>query len=93
MADKLLCDFCGTEINNDAEFCSKCGTIFIDNVSCFNHSDDDARGVCTICHQAYCKRCGLRVNGIFLCNEHSDYEIYAFLDLQMNSRLIIINQF
>ena len=76
MSDKLLCDFCGTEISNDSEFCTKCGTIFIDDVSCFNHSDDDAKGVCAICHQAYCKRCGLRVNGIFLCNEHSHYEIY-----------------
>ena len=76
MPEKLFCDFCGTEISNDAEFCSKCGTIFIDDVSCFNHSDDDAKGVCAICHQAYCKRCGLRVNSIFLCNEHSNYEIY-----------------
>ena len=76
MSEKLFCDFCGTEASNDAEFCNKCGTIFIDDVSCFNHPDDDARGVCAICHQAYCKKCGLRVNGIFLCNEHSDYEIY-----------------
>jgi len=76
MSDKFLCDFCGTEISNDSEFCTKCGTIFIDDVSCFNHSDDDAKGVCAICHQAYCKKCGLRVNGIFLCNQHSDYEIY-----------------
>ena len=76
MPEKLLCDFCGTEISNDSEFCTKCGTIFIDDVSCFNHSDDDAKGVCAICHQAYCKKCGLRVNGIFLCNQHSDYEIY-----------------
>lgn len=76
MPDKLFCDFCGTEMSDDAEFCTKCGTIFIDDVSCFNHPDDEARGVCAICHQAYCKRCGLRVNGIFLCNEHSDYEIY-----------------
>ena len=76
MSDKLLCDFCGTEISSDSEFCTKCGTIFIDDVSCFNHSDDDAKGVCAICHQAYCKRCGLRVNSIFLCNEHADYEIY-----------------
>lgn len=76
MPEKLFCDFCGTEISDDAEFCTKCGTIFIDDVSCFNHSDDDAKGVCAICHQAYCKRCGLRVNSIFLCNEHSDYEIY-----------------
>lgn len=76
MHEKLLCDFCGTEISSDSEFCIKCGTIFIDDVSCFNHSDDDAKGVCAICHQAYCKRCGLRVNSIFLCNEHSDYEIF-----------------
>ena len=76
MPEKLFCDFCGTEISNDAEFCTKCGTIFIDDVSCFNHSDNEARGVCAICHQAYCKHCGLRVNNIFLCNEHSHYEIY-----------------
>ena len=76
MPETLLCDFCGTEISNDAEFCGNCGTIFIDDVSCFNHSAADAKGVCAICHQAYCKRCGLRVIGIFLCNEHSDFEIY-----------------
>lgn len=76
MLEKLLCDFCGTEISNDTEFCTKCGTIFIDNVSCFIHPDDDAKGVCAICHQAYCKKCGLRVNSIFLCNQHSNYEIY-----------------
>ena len=76
MSDKLLCEFCGTEISKDSEFCTKCGTIFIEHTSCFNHSEDDAKGVCAICQQAYCKRCGLRVNNIFLCNEHSDYEIY-----------------
>lgn len=76
MSEKLLCDFCGTETSHDSDFCTKCGTIFIDNVDCFIHPDDDAKGVCTICHQAYCKKCGLRVNGIFLCNQHSDYEIY-----------------
>jgi hypothetical protein len=76
MPEKLFCDFCGTEISSDAEFCSKCGTIFIDDVSCFNHPDVDAKGVCAVCHQAYCKRCGIRVNNIFLCNEHSHYEVY-----------------
>ncbi len=76
MPQKLFCDFCGNEISGDAEFCGKCGTLFLDDVSCFNHPDEEAKGVCAICHQAYCKRCGLRVNGIFLCNEHADYEIY-----------------
>lgn len=76
MSDNLFCDYCGSEISRDAEFCPKCGTIFIGDVSCFNHSDNEAKGVCAICHQAYCKKCGLRVNNIFLCNEHSHYEIY-----------------
>ena len=76
MPEKLFCDFCGSEISDDSEFCVKCGTLFVSDASCFNHSDDDAKGVCSICHQAYCKRCGLRVSGIFLCNEHSSYEIY-----------------
>lgn len=86
MPEKLLCDYCGTEISKDSEFCTKCGTIFIDDTSCFNHSDDDARGVCAICQQAYCKRCGLRVNNIFLCNEHSDYEIYEGMARVFGSR-------
>lgn len=76
MPEKLLCDFCGNESTNDSEFCSKCGNIFIDDVQCLNHSDNNAAGVCVICHQPYCKKCGLRVNNVFLSNEHSDYEIY-----------------
>ena len=76
MPEKLLCDYCGNETTNDSEFCIKCGNIFIDDVYCLNHSERYADGVCAICHQAYCKKCGLRVNSIFLCNEHSDYEIY-----------------
>lgn len=50
--------------------------MLIDDLTCFNHPDDNARGVCVICQQAYCKKCGLRVNGVFLCDQHSDYEIY-----------------
>ncbi|MBS4033162.1 MAG: hypothetical protein KGZ85_01740 [Ignavibacterium sp.] len=76
MPEKILCDYCGNETTNDSEFCIKCGSIFIDDVYCLNHSERYADGVCAICHQGYCKKCGLRVNSIFLCNEHSDYEIY-----------------
>ena len=76
MPEKLFCDYCGNETTHDSEFCMKCGNIFIDDVQCLNHSDKDAAGVCAICHQPYCKKCGLRVNSIYLCNEHSDNEIY-----------------
>lgn len=76
MPDKIICANCGCESSGDSEFCSKCGSIFIDDVQCLNHSDREAEGVCAICHQAYCKKCGLRVNNVFLCDGHSDYEIY-----------------
>lgn len=76
MSENIMCDFCGAEISEETEFCLKCGTLFVDDLTCFNHPDDDARGVCVICHQAYCKKCGLRVNGAFLCDQHSNYEIY-----------------
>lgn len=74
--DLISCKHCGYKINSDSEFCSKCGTIIVENVSCSNHSDRSAAGVCAICHQPYCIKCGLRVNSIFLCDEHSEYEIY-----------------
>ncbi|HMN17891.1 MAG: zinc-ribbon domain-containing protein [Ignavibacteriaceae bacterium] len=76
MSENILCEYCGTEISKETEFCLKCGTMLIDDLTCFNHPDDNARGVCVICQQAYCKKCGLRVNGVFLCDQHSDYEIY-----------------
>ncbi len=76
MSENILCDYCGAQIAKETEFCLKCGTLLIDDVSCFNHPDEEARGICVICHQAYCKMCGLRVNGVFLCDQHSDYEIY-----------------
>ncbi len=75
MPEKLFCDFCGNESTDDSEFCGKCGNLFINDVQCINHTERDAAGVCTICLQAYCKKCGFRVNNVFLCNEHSNYEI------------------
>lgn len=75
MNETIVCEYCGNETTDDSEFCIKCGNIFVDDVQCLNHSETDAAGVCAICHQAYCKKCGLRVNNIFLCNEHSEYEI------------------
>lgn len=85
MNETIVCEYCGNQTTNDSEFCIKCGSIFIDNVYCYKHSEQIADGVCAICHNAYCKKCGLRVNSIFLCNEHSDFEIYEGMAAVFNS--------
>ena len=70
------CSFCQNEINEDDEFCPECGTLFED-AKCINHPNENAAGACVICCEPYCKECGFFVNDrIFLCNEHSEYEIY-----------------
>lgn len=75
MTETIKCRHCGYIVNSDSEFCSKCGTLIIEQVYCLNHNNNSADGVCAVCHQPYCKKCGLRVNSIFLCDEHSEYEI------------------
>jgi hypothetical protein len=34
-----------------------------------------AEGVCVICSKPFCKKCGVNVLKIFLCDKHSDLEI------------------
>jgi hypothetical protein len=70
------CENCGNEISDDSEFCSYCGALFLDNTNCDKHESRDAEGVCIICRLPYCTECGSFVNKQFLCNEHSEYEIY-----------------
>ena len=74
--NKIVCAFCESPVNEDDDFCSECGTLFIEEVNCVNHSQIPADGVCIICGLPYCKECGYRVNKLFLCSLHSDYEIY-----------------
>jgi len=74
-AEELLCDFCGNRIKENDEYCVKCGRLFVDDALCSNHEDIEAQGVCVICSFAFCEACGSYKNGVFLCNEHSGYEI------------------
>jgi hypothetical protein len=34
-----------------------------------------AEGVCVICSQPFCEKCGMDVHKTFLCNKHSELEI------------------
>ena len=72
----LTCEQCGHPVEADDDFCPECGSLFIDDVFCENHNSVPAEGACIICSKPYCSKCGLKTNGHFLCNHHSNYEIY-----------------
>lgn len=74
--EKSICSLCESEVKNNDDFCPNCGSLFIDDVKCSVHENVKAKGVCVICCEPYCLECGLLVHDrIFLCNEHSEYEI------------------
>ena len=74
--ETLICNNCENKIDDSDEFCPYCGTIFVEDLNCINHKNKEAKGVCVICRKAFCKKCGGRASGIFLCDEHYGYEIY-----------------
>ncbi|OQX94745.1 hypothetical protein B6I21_09025 [candidate division KSB1 bacterium 4572_119] len=74
--EQITCSQCDRGVDEDNDFCPFCGSIFVDNVSCVNHNELNASGVCVICCEPYCEKCGTNVNDIFLCEKHSEYEIY-----------------
>ncbi len=74
--NEVICGYCETTVNEDDDFCPECGTLFTEDANCMNHPEIPAEGVCIICGSPYCKECGYRINKLFLCALHSDYEIY-----------------
>lgn len=70
------CPDCRNEVKQDDEFCTNCGTLFIEDVKCNIHPDKDADGVCIICSLPYCSKCGSLNNKHFLCTLHYNYEIF-----------------
>ena len=71
-----ICAFCENEISEDLDFCPYCGSLFIEDVKCINHTNTEANGVCLICEEPYCKECGKFTGKKFLCSIHKEYEIY-----------------
>jgi hypothetical protein len=70
------CPKCQRSIQPGVEFCPECGELTIDGAVCVHHTESDASGACVICCAPYCAACGKRRHGIFLCDEHREYEIY-----------------
>ena len=74
--DAFFCDHCENEVAPDDEFCPNCGRLFVENERCKKHGTTHAEGVCIICCEPHCSKCGGWVNEIFLCADHAEYEIY-----------------
>ena len=74
--DYLLCPRCRNDVKAQDDFCTHCGVLFQEGVACRHHPGTQAAGACIICALALCAECGGLVAGRFLCNHHSDYEIY-----------------
>jgi hypothetical protein len=72
----LICENCSNAVKAEDDFCPECGTLFIDEIFCDIHNDISAEGVCIICSLPFCNKCGVTANNHFLCNPHSNYEIY-----------------
>jgi hypothetical protein len=73
--EKLRCEKCSAEVEEDAEFCPACGALFMEGVVCMEHPALAAEGVCVICQTLCCGECGGERASIFLCNSHSEYEV------------------
>ena len=70
------CKQCGIDVKEQDTYCPNCGTIFAEHIVCSNHLSADAAGMCVICRKPFCKDCCVWVEVCFVCNEHSEFEIY-----------------
>jgi len=77
--DILTCSDCHNQMKTEDQFCPHCGSAFEKGLSCTNHHDREAQGVCIICCVPYCSDCGGRTNKLFLCSNHYGLEIYEGL--------------
>ncbi len=72
----LVCTHCHEEVQAIDQFCPRCGTLFEEENVCANHHSVLASGVCIICAQPLCDKCGSWINQRFLCRQHQSCEIY-----------------
>ena len=75
--DEFVCPRCSSKVREDDDFCTHCGELFADGTVCSTHEQSKAIGACIICACPCCELCGEFVDGHFLCDHHSSYEIYA----------------
>ena len=69
------CPVCAASVQPDSDFCPRCGSLFLDGVTCERHPSLPAIGACVICAVPFCREC--RASSIpHLCDVHASYEIY-----------------
>ncbi len=75
-SSSFTCSDCGVTVKEADAYCPQCGSMFSDTTYCSQHPSNHAIGVCLICSKPFCKECGGKVNGLYLCDEHNAYEVY-----------------
>lgn len=70
--DDFVCDECKEPVAADDLWCKHCGTIFVDTLRCFRHTDAAARGKCIVCGQHVCGSCGSLHMGQFFCTHDTE---------------------
>ncbi len=69
------CGNCQHDIATDADYCTNCGGIYIDHLTCSTHGMTQANGVCVFCDKPFCNVCGIWQSNVFCCKSYSEYEI------------------
>ncbi len=71
----FVCECCESQVGENYDYCPVCGTLFSE-YACENHPEEEGVGICLICEKVCCPECGDYLRGMFLCEEHSQLEIY-----------------
>jgi len=75
-AREYVCSNCDNKVEQDFDFCPRCGSILKDGIFCDKHPLVEADGVRVVCGVPCCDECGCVLNELFLCDRHSDCEIF-----------------
>jgi hypothetical protein len=71
MAELVTCSNCQGDLLDDSEFCPHCGYLLTEaNLSCDQHQEKEASGVCIICQRLVCEMCSEESERRVFCLDH-----------------------
>lgn len=74
----MKCKNCKIEVQEDSNFCNKCGILVIKEVKCLNIINDVVCGILISSNESVCLYCGWNIMekvfeiGIYMCNVFKD---------------------
>ena len=71
----LLCEKCNQPVRAEDKWCPHCGILFVEELTCANHPETAAQGICLLCHKPLCSDCLPQTEGRYLCSEHAHYQM------------------